>query len=166
MTSSIEPTRTVSIYTCTRGFAYAVMENPITLIEANLVTQKNYDEKILIKNMKKVLSSFGEITLVLEDFDCMYHRKGKRSIEISRKIYLWAKRKGIVVKKYSRKDIRDIFSRWMAHTKYDIVQILTQNIEGLQPFYYEPVKYPHSPPSTEAVFSAVSLLITYYFKEG
>jgi len=165
MTSSrvIEPTRTIAIYICTRGFSYAVMDNALTLIETNLISPKKFDEAKLLEKIKKVVTSFGDITLILEDYSCKNNRKGERSRNLNKKVHSWAQCNSIVVKKYSRDDIREVFSRWMAHTKYDISQVLVNNIEGLRSFFYEPVNYPNREPNYEAIFSAVSLITVNYF---
>nr|WP_321237225.1 hypothetical protein [uncultured Psychroserpens sp.] len=162
----VEPTRTISIYVCSRGFSYAVMDNAVTLIETNLISPKKFGETKLLKKMKQVITSFGDVTLILEDHSSKHNRKGKRSKNLSKKIYRWSKKRGIPVKTYSRDDVREVFSPWMAYTKYDIAQVLVSNIEGLKPFFYEPIKYPERDHNYEAIFTACSLGVTFYFKSG
>ncbi len=161
--TNIEPARTLSIYICTRGFSYAVMDNALTLIETNLISPKKFNGTKLLKKIKKVITSFGDVTLILEDHSSKSNRKGKRSKMINNKVYSWAKKRGIVVKTYSRDDVREVFSRWMAYTKYDIAQVLVKNIEGLKPFFFEPIKYPGREHNYEAIFTSVSLNEAYYF---
>lgn len=164
--SRIEPTRTVSIYVCSRGFSYAVMDDAVTLVETNLISPKKFNEEKVIKKIKKVITSFGDVTLVMEDYASKYSRKGQRSKRVIKKVLKWARRKGIVTKQYSRDDVREVFSKWMAYTKYDIAQVLVKNIEALRPFFYEPIEYPKREHNYEAIFSVVSYAVTHYFKSA
>lgn len=163
VSTNIVPTRTVAIYPYTRGFGYAVMESALDLTEMRLISPKQFNNSKLLHLMRKVLLIHGPATLVLEDCNSKYCRKGAQSKQLIRTIAAWAKKKGVHVKFYSREQIRDVFERWGAKSKYEIAEVLARNIESLKPIMFEKPKYPAREPNIEAVFSAVSMGVTHYF---
>jgi hypothetical protein len=139
------------------------MESALDLTEMRLISPKQLDKNKLLSLMRKVLLIHGPATLVLEDCNSKYCRKGAQTKQLIRTIAAWAKKKGVQVKFYSREQIRDVFERWGAKSKYEIAEVLARNIESLKPIMFEKPKYPAREPNIEAVFSAVSLGAAHYF---
>lgn len=166
MTSStkIIPEKTLVIYPCTRGFSYAVMLSPLEVVEVNLVSPKQYNSDKLFRVFLNIYELHQPLTLIFENNNSKYSRKGKRSKNLQNRISKWAKKKDITLKTYSRNDIRQIFDRWFAKTKFDIAQVLLKNIPMLVSYSYPPRKYPQRDHNYESIFSAVSLGVTHYFK--
>lgn len=165
LSTKVIPTKTVAFYPFTRGFGYAVMESPLELEEFNLMDFKQFDIGRILALMREIITIHSPITLVLEDTNSKYCRKGAKAKQVIRAIALWAKKKGIHVEFYSREQIRNVFQRWNATTKYEIAEVLTRNIDKLQPLMFDKPKYPAREPNAEAIFSAVSMGVTYYFME-
>ncbi|MFY0629994.1 MAG: hypothetical protein JXR05_06405 [Flavobacteriaceae bacterium] len=161
--TKVEPTKVLAIYPCTRGFSYAVMENPLKLIEFNLISPKKFDKEKLLDQMKRVINSHKPVTLVLEDCESKYCRKGKRTKNLIKSIFKWAKKEEITVCQYSRDDIRNLFERWNATTKYDIALVLSRNISELQQYIYNKPKYPDREVNIDSLFCSVSLGVTHFY---
>jgi len=163
VSTDVIPTKIVALYPFTRGFGYAVMTSAIDLDEFNLYDLKVFDIPKILSTMREIITIHGPITVVLENTNCKFCRKGANAKQVIRGIAAWAKKKGISVAFYSREQIRDVFERWGGKTKYEIAEVLTRNIDRLEPIMFEKPKYPSREPNIEAVFSAVSIGITHYF---
>lgn len=161
--TKVVPSRVIVLYPDTRGFAYAVMEDETTLTEYNLYDFYRFSRERTLELMREVIRTHGPATLVLEDVNCRYSRKGHRTKELIRSIAAWARKKEVNVEYYSREQIRWVFNHWGARTKYQIAKYLSERIEALSPIMYDKPKYPDREKSIEAVFSAVSLGVTHQF---
>ncbi len=159
----VEPTKVLAIYPCTRGFSYAVMESPLKLLELNLISPKKFDKEKLLNAMKRIVEAHIPITLVLENCNSKYCRKGSRTKNLIQEISLWAMKKQIPVKFYSRDQVRNVFGRWKAYTKYEIAIVLSRNIPELQQYMYDKPKYPERDNNNSSLFSSISLAITNYY---
>jgi hypothetical protein len=160
---SVEPTKVLAIYPCTRGFSYAVMENPLKLLEFNLISPKKFDKEKLLDAMKRIIETHKPITLVMENCNSKYCRKGKRTKNLIQEISYWAKKKHIPVKFYSRDQVRNVFERWKAYTKYEIAIVLSRNIAELQQYIYDKPRYPERDNNISSLFSSISLAVTNYY---
>lgn len=163
VSTKIFPTKTVAFYPYTRGFGYAVMSNAIDLDECNLYDMKHFDIPRILSIMREIISIHGPVTVILENTHSNYCRKGAKAKQVIRSIAAWARKRDIPVVFYSREDVREIFSRWHAKTKYEIAEVLKRNIESLQTVIFQKPKYPGREPNNEAVFSAVSMAVSHYF---
>ncbi len=166
LSTKVVPTRTVAIYPNTRGFGYAVMENALEVTEFKLISPKKFEFNKILGLIREVISIHAPATLLLEDCRSKYCRKGAQTKQLIGSIAAWAKKKDIPVEFYSREQIRDVFGRWNGTTKYEIAEVLTRNIETLEPLMYDKPKYPAREPNVEAVFSAVSIGVVHYFFNG
>jgi len=161
--TKVIPTKTVAFYPYTRGFGYAVMNSALDLVEYNLYDMKRFDTSRILSLMREIISTHKPVTVVLENTNSSYCRKGANAKQVIRSIALWTKKKNIPVIFYSRDDIREVFCRWHAKSKYEIAEVLKRNIESLQTVIFEKPKYPGREPNKEAIFSAVSLAVSHYF---
>jgi len=162
-TTSIEPIKVLAIYPCTRGFSYAVMEDALTINEINTVSPKEFDRGKLLRAIKRIVETHKPITLVLEDCECKFSRKGKRSKNLINEVSQWAIQMNIPVKKYSRNQLRTVFEKWYAKTKYEIALVICRNVPELQQYMYEKPKYPEREGNSDSLFCAVSLGVTHFF---
>lgn len=163
LSTKVVPTRIIAIYPNTRGFAYAVMDSALDLIEMHLISPKQFEFNKIMDLIKEVVSLYGPALVLLEDCNSQHCRKGARTKQLIRNIAAWTKRKDIPFELYSREQIRDVFVRWNAYSKYEIAEVLSRNIEKLKPLLFDKPKYPDREPNNEALFSAVSMGVTHYF---
>lgn len=163
LSTRVVPTKVVSIYPYTRGFAYAVMDSPVNLIEFRLFELKKLDVNRIVRLVLEIVEKHQPVTVVLEDTNSKYCRKGARTKQLIRAIALAVKKKSVEIDFISRDQVRQIFRRWNAKNKYEIAEVLIRNIDQLAAIKMEKPKYPGREPNVEAVFSAVSLLITIQF---
>lgn len=163
MSTKVISTKIVCIYPYTRGFGYAVMENPLKIIEIKLFDLKEFDVQKMTRLVQEIIRIHKPITLILEDTNSKYCRKGARTKQFIHNIAAWSRKNEIAMEFYSREDIREVFKRWNAFNKYEIAEVLCRNIEQLKSLSMEKPKYPGREPNIEALFSAVSMGVTHYF---
>lgn len=163
LSTRVVPTKVVSIYPYTRGFAYAVMDSPVNLIEFRLFDLKELNVNRILSLSLEIVEKHQPVTVVLEDTNSKYCRKGARTKQLIRAIALALKKKSVDVDFISRDQVRQIFRRWGAKNKYEIAEVLTRNIDQLAAIKMEKPKYPGREPNVEAVFSCVSIIVTKYF---
>lgn len=165
LSTKVIPTRIISIYPNTRGFAYAVMDSALDLVEMQLISPKKFDNLKILNLIKKVVSVYGPATILLEDCRSKHCRKGAKTKQLIRSVAAWTKKNSLNTQYYSREQIREVFSRWNAQSKYEIAEVLSRNIEKLKPLMFDKPKYPAREPNVEAVFSAVSMGVVSWFLE-
>lgn len=163
MSTKVIPTKTVAFYPFTRGFAYAVMTSAVDLEEYSLYDMKTFDSTRILELMREIIHIHEPVTLILENTNSKYCRKGAKAKQVIRAIALWARKKGIPVEFYSREQVREVFGRWHARSKYEIAEVLKRNIVALETLKFDKPKYPNREPNIEAVFSVISLVVSHYF---
>ena len=156
--------KVLAIYPNAKGYAYAFMEGPLTLLEKKMIVISPVDNVKVINAVKQLLTEYTPTTLVLENAECKYSRKAERGKQLIRSLALIAKRKDVQVINYTREDIRFVFETWRAYTKYEIAEVIAKNISSMRMLLYPKPKYPRSQHYSEALFDAISLGITYYYK--
>ena len=157
------PDRTVAIYIHSRGFSYAVMDSPLELIETRLWEIPLKETTRIKRAMQMVIQKHQPSTLIVEDCNSRYSRKGKRAKNLIHSLVLWAKKNSIPCYAYTRDDIRSVFEPWKAKNRHQISEVLVRNIEQLKSYAYEKPSYPNKEKNVAAIFVAVSLSVTHYF---
>lgn len=157
----IVPERTLAIYIHSRGLSYAVMDSPIELIETRL-----WETSRVMDAVESIIKKHQPITLIVENCNSRYCRKGKRVQSLLHQVQEYAGQNAIPCYDYSREDIRAVFEPWKATNKHEIAEVLIRNIDALEDYAYEKPSYPNKEKNCAAIFSAVSLCVTHYFLKG
>ena len=72
-------------------------------------------------------------------------------------------KKKVEICKYSRANIRYVFSSFNAHTKYEIACVIAENIKTMEYKLMKPRKTSESEKYMAGAFDAVSLGITHFY---
>lgn len=155
------PERTLSIYIHSRGFSYAVMDSPLELIETRL-----WETSQVMDAIESIINQHQPITLIIENCNSRYCRKGKRAQSLIHQVQEYARQNAIPCYDFSRDEVRAVFQPWKATNKHEIAEVLISNIEPLQDYAYEKPSYPNKEKNCAAIFAAVSLCVTHYFLKG
>lgn len=153
----------LAIYPNFRGFAYAVMNDALTLCEAQIITVRPLCNDRCLKSVKDIIEYFEPVVVVLENHEHPSSHKAKRIKNLIDDIVGYAKENEIPTHAYSRTDIRFAFSNFDAHTKHEIATVISQNIPQLKRKLMPPRKAYESERYTAVLFDAVSLGITYFY---
>jgi len=156
--------KVLSVYPNTKGYAYALMQGPLTILEKKMVSISPVDNTRIIKDVEALLDEYKPKALILEDDKCKYSRKRGRAKQLLRSLAQTAQKKKYKVHTYSREEIRFVFNIWNAKTKYEIAEVIAKNIKSFRMLLYPKPKYTDSQKYLEALFDAVSLGITHYYK--
>ena len=157
---------TLAIFVNARGFGIAVLEDALTVINAYNVVVHNYpicNDKVLEK-IKEKIDFYLPLVVILEDATGYGSRKSKRVQKMILLIEEYAEKKKLPINKYSRNDIRFVFSSFNAHSKYEIAKVIIENIKVL------PVRLPEKRKSHQpehysmSIFDAIALGITHYYQ--
>ncbi|WP_313111604.1 hypothetical protein [Aequorivita sediminis] len=156
--------KVLAVYPKAKGYAYVLMEGPTQVLEQKMVSISPVDNTKILKEITDLLKTHTPQALILEDTNGKFSRKGGRGKQLIRSLCLSAKYLGISVYSYAREDIRFVFEIWRAKTKYEIAEVIAKNIKGFEMLLYPKPKYPGSQKYLTALFDAVSLGITHYYK--
>jgi mitochondrial fission protein ELM1 len=82
---------------------------------------------------------------------------------MNRRIEEYAEKKSLLINKYSRNDIRFVFSSFNAHSKHEIAKVITENIKNL-PVVLPNKRKSHQPKHySMSIFDAIALGTTHYY---
>jgi len=154
----------LSVYPNSKGYAYVLMQGPLTILKKKMVSISPVENTRIIYELTNLMEKHLPNALILEDPMCKYVRKSPRGKQLLRSISVSAKHQGVDVYSYSREDIRFVFEIWKAKTKYEIAEVIAKNIKSFRILLYPKPKYPDTQKYLTALFDAVSLGITHYYK--
>jgi hypothetical protein len=154
---------TMALFPNGLGFGYAIMNNALTVEIAQSVAVKPrpISNSRVINKIREKVAYYEPDTIVIEDY--MSSRKSKRVSRLLRDITTFCEERGIKLCKYSRKDIRFVFSNFNAHTKYEISKIISQNVEYMKRWSIEKRKCFEGESHLAGAFDAVSLGVTHFY---
>lgn len=156
----------LAIFANGRGFGLAVMKDALNLIDAYMVTLKCRPmvNKKLLEKLKEKLDYYRPDVVILEEPTGYGSRKGKRVHKFIDAVREYTESVGLKVSSYSRNDIRFVFSNFNASSKFEIANVICENIPELEKRRPEKRKYYQSEQYAMSIFDAVSLAITHYYQ--
>jgi len=152
-----------SIYPNSRGFGYAVMTNSLTVLNSQVVHVRPISNIETLKRIRQLIDYYEPKIVIVEDYRGIGSRKSKRIQKIIESIVTYANKKHLAICKYSRADIRYVFSNFNAHTKHEISCVIAENIKNMKHKLYTPRLAHESEKYSAGAFDAVSLGITHFY---
>lgn len=156
----------LSLYPNAIGFGYAVMTNALNVLVSQVVNIRPVSNKQSLKRIKEIISYYEPQIVIIEDYRGIGSRKSKRIQKVLDSIFLYAQKKHLKVHKYSRNDIRYVFSNFNAHTKYEIACVIAGNVKNMERKLREPRKINESEKYVTGAFDAVSLGVTHFYMDN
>ena len=154
----------MAIYPNTLGFGFAIMENALTLIRADIMNVRPICNYKLLDKFNLLLDYYLPKVIIVEDYNGIGSLKAQRIRKAIELIKEKALERGLTVKIYSRNDIRQVFHVFKAHSKYEISKIIAQNIPQMKLRVPKKRKTSESQRYITGAFDAVSLAITHFYK--
>lgn len=151
------------IYANPSGFGFVVMEGPLTVLDKGIVRIRPIDNKKLLERIRILIKEHEPRAIVTEDITQSKYHKAPRTKQFLTSVRSMAKRKNIKSVSYSRDDIRNVFEIWKARSKFEIAEVISQNLDSFKHLLYDKPKYPKGEPYIVGVFDAASLGITHYY---
>ena len=161
-TSPTKQKRVLSIDPSTRGFGFAILEGPKSLIDWGVKHVKaNKNERCLML-VEDLIERYQPDRVVVEDCADTYCRRAPRVRELIRNIIDLTERRGIITRSFSRKAVRGAFSQVGAFTKYQIATAIAERLPELAP-KMPPFRKPWmSEDDRMSIFDAVALALTFF----
>jgi hypothetical protein len=154
--------RVLSIFPANRGFGYAVFEDLLSPVDWGVKHIRGEKHDGALRKVRALIDWYQPTVLVLENCAGAGSRKGKRIQELLEAIARIARRRNIVVKRFSRTGIRQCFGRFGARTKHEIARAIARHLPELEPRLPPPRKIWMSEDSRMSIFDAVSLIFTFF----
>ncbi len=145
------------------GFGFAVMTNALNVLSSRVINIRPVSNTQSLKEMKRIIDYYEPKLVVVEDYLGIGSRKSKRTRKVIDSIYRHATKKQLKIYKYSRSDIRYVFSNFNAHTKHEIACVIAENIKNMKHKLVKPRKTNESEKYMVGAFDAVSLGITHFY---
>ena len=156
----------LALFVNARGFGIAVLEDALTVLNAYNVVLHTYpicNNKVLEK-IKEKIDFYLPSVVILEDATGYGSRKSKRVKKMISLIEEYVQNTSLQINKYSRNDIRFVFSSFNAHSKYEIAKVITENVKQL-PLALPKKRKSHEPEHySMSIFDAIALGITHYYQ--
>ncbi len=153
----------LTLYPNSIGFGYAVMTNALTVISSQVVQVRPISNTHALKRIKELIDYYEPKIVVIEDYNGIGSRKSKRIQKMIDAIAQYGVKKNLKTLKYSRANIRYVFSNFNAHTKYEIACVIAENIKNMEYKLMKPRKISESEKYMAGAFDAVSLGITHFY---
>lgn len=153
----------LSLFPNSLGFGFAVMENPLKVLDSQVVVVRPVSNVAVMKRIKQIIDYYRPTLVILEDYNGKGTHKSKRITSLIDKISQYAKKQNLPQKAYSRAHIRLAFSSFQAQTKHEISCVIARNIEFMAHKLKPKRKLNESEKYTAGAFDAVSLAITHFF---
>tara|TARA_R110002051_G_scaffold2660_1_gene14281 strand:+ start:26193 stop:26705 length:513 start_codon:yes stop_codon:yes gene_type:complete len=152
-----------TLYPNSIGFGYAVMSGALVVLNAQMVQVRPISNALAMKRIREVISYYEPNIIVVEDYEGIGSRKSKRIRNIIDSITRFGIKKHLKISKYSRSDIRYVFSSFNAHTKHEIASVIAENVKNMEHKLMKPRKTSESEKYMAGCFDAVSLGVTHFY---
>jgi Holliday junction resolvasome RuvABC endonuclease subunit len=158
--------RVLAIDPTTKGFGFAVMEGPESLIDWGVKEVKDNKDACCLKQIANLIVHYEPDVIVVEDYAAKGCRRCQRVRLLIRDTFKLALEKKIKIHSVSRRAVRAAFSQFGAHTKHEIASAIVKRFPELaprQPPYRKPWM---SEDDRMSIFDAVALALTFFYFRG
>lgn len=152
---------------CSRGFAFALFESPLSPVDWGVKEFRGNDwHTCAIAAVKQIVARHQPEVLVLKTQALRFHRPWHRAVRLQRSIHGYALEQAIAVHRFSGEEIRECFQDAGAITQYQIAQTIAGHIPAFAP-HLPPKRAPWTAEHPRMrLFEAVALVETYYCNCG
>lgn len=156
------PTRIIAIDPITKGFGYAIFEQPFHLVAWGVARVEGEKQTGAIAQFEKLLTDFRPDAVVLEDAEAPGSRRRHRVRQLIEALLALARERNLEVHVIPRSKVIERFSSEDTHaTKYSIAKRLTIHFPELGEKLPPPRKPWQSEDERMSIFDALALAVTY-----
>jgi Holliday junction resolvasome RuvABC endonuclease subunit len=158
----------MAIQPSTAGFGFAFFTAPGFPLDWGVkVARRGSLNRGCLKHFERLIEHYAPHTLVLPDFEGENSRRVARVRQLLTEMAKIAEKKGITVRRYSRDQIRKVFRRHGAVTKYEIANVICDRYVEFELRRPAPArKIWLNEHFSLPMFDAVALVITHYVSTG
>jgi len=155
--------RILAIAPSTRGFGFAVLEGPATLVDWGVKSIKGEKNSRSLAKVGELIAHYEPEVIVLQDNSTKESRRCARIKELDQQIMALASNRNVRVAAFSRHKVTRVFFGKDEGTKYALAEILSKRFPEELGFRLPPKRRPWmSEDYRMDIFVAVSLALTFY----
>jgi Holliday junction resolvasome RuvABC endonuclease subunit len=164
MTSNkANPKRVLALDPTSRGFGFAVLESPTTIIDWGVKAIREKEENAILAKVLELIRLYRPEVLVLED--CKNSRRCARVQSLLDRLVDVAATEDLKCRCFSTLRVKKVFQTFRARTKHEIAQAIAQQLPELAPSLPPYRKLWMSEDYQMPVFDAVALALTYFYSQ-
>lgn len=162
MTGGIREPRVLAVAPCVQGVGFVVFNGPWLPIDWGIKWAKSDKNTKGLAKVSELIERYRPDVLVIEDHGGSGSRRAKRIEEFLGALAELGRGKNIETCRYSRTQIREVFSSYGAVTKYEIAKAVAREFPDFAPRLPAERKIwlPEHP--NMSIFDAASLALTYF----
>ncbi len=161
-TQSIREPRVLAVAPFVSGIAYVLFNGPWLPIDWGIKWIRSDKNAAGVKKVAGLIEKYQPDILVFEDHTGPGSRRAKRIETLLDDIREIAEREKVEPRRYSRGQIREVFSAHGAVTKYDIAKAIAEQYRDFAPKLPGPRKIWVAEHPNMSIFDAASLALTYF----
>lgn len=156
----------ITLYPNAFGMGYVISESPKELINYGVARIRPLSNNRYVKRLLYFIKHYNPTIIILRGYMESDKRISKRVIRIIQTIEREAEKQGLLVFKYAREDIKEVFKQFGGNSKYEISKTLTSWYPELQPRMPDIRKNTKAEHYQMGVFDAFALMLTHYYIEN
>jgi hypothetical protein len=155
----------LAVHPTSRGFGWVLFESPLSPIDWGNASAKKGRNARLSARFERLLNRYEPSALVLEEFEGRDGR-AERIQQLCRQFIHLAACRGMETPVYRRNAIRTVFASVGASTRYEIAQVIAQQVDALSHRLPRKRKPWESEDPRQSLFDAAALAMTYFAVTG
>jgi hypothetical protein len=156
---------TVTLYPNAFGMGYVISENPKEIINYGIAKIKPLTKDKYIKRLLRFIKYYKPTLILLRGYREADNRISKRITKVINAFEKEAEKLNLPVHKYSREDIKQVFSQFEGNTKYEISKTITSWYPELKRFMPDIRKNSKPEHYRMGIFDAFALMLTHNYLE-
>jgi len=152
----------LAIHPTSRGFGWALFENPLVPVDWGLASVKKRRSAHSLARFERLLDLYKPQVVVFEQFDEHPARRTNRIQALCRRMIALASSRGMDTPVYSRDTIRESFEATGAKTRRAIALSIAEQIKVIRDRLPRERKRWDSEDVRQSLFDAVALALTYF----
>jgi hypothetical protein len=158
--------RILAITPSTRGFGFALLEGPDTLVDWGVKTVKGDKNAQSLAKVEEMIAHYQPGVLVLEDTSSKPFRRSGRIRTLGKRLITLAATRKVSVALFSREQVRRVFFADGRGTKHALAEILAQKFPEELGSRLPPKRRPWmSEDYRMGIFDAVALVLVFRLKK-
>ena len=154
----------LSLYPNAKGFGYCVVTEPCTFLDYGVVTVRPISNEKCLKRIQKLIKKYSVDTIIIQKLEGKNSHKSTRVQKLHQLIEKLSKEQKLKLHAYTREQIRFVFKKHGAHTKYQIAKLITgwfeDDLKDYMPYYRRPWMCEDY---NQGIFDSVSLFLTHWY---
>ena len=156
---------TLTLYPNAFGMGYVISESPKELINYGIAKIRPLSQDRYVKRLLRFVKDYKPDIILLRGYADTDNRISKRVIKVINTFEKEANKLDISVYKYSRDDIKDVFSQFDGNCKYQISKTIASWYPELKRLMPDIRVHPRPEHYRMGIFDAFSLMLAHHYLE-